>query len=162
MTDEDLDPKREEADPCYLEDTAVKDDKANESKDERKEYVHDPEVHGRDYRVEGNDIRDYIGVDPEYMTYANPSDAPILTDTERFNYTDQYDHLEGNADDEEDTLTEEEINKYGDRAKEIQTETSASWYDALRRARDEDLAGKDEEEPKKPEGASEAPLFPAP
>lgn len=67
--------------------------------DQRAEYVHDPETMGRDYRVEGNDVRDYIGVDPEYMTYANATEAPGLTDVERFNYTTQYDHLEGNADD---------------------------------------------------------------
>jgi hypothetical protein len=53
---------------------------------------------GRDFRVEGNDVSGYIGVDPEYQTYANPGDKPYLTDTERFLYTDQYDHLEGNAD----------------------------------------------------------------
>lgn len=66
--------------------------------DQRAEYVH-PEG-ARDYRVEGNDVRDYIGVDDEYKTYANPTEAPHLTDKERFLYTDQYDHLEGNADEE--------------------------------------------------------------
>lgn len=66
------------------------------AKKDRAEYVH-PEG-ARDYRVEGNDIRDYVGVDPEYMTYANPTDAPMLTDTERYDQTTQYDHLEGNAD----------------------------------------------------------------
>jgi hypothetical protein len=68
--------------------------------DQRAPYMHDPEVHGRDYRVEGNDVRDYVGVSPEYKTYANEYDKPILTDTERFQFTDQYDHLEGNADEE--------------------------------------------------------------
>jgi hypothetical protein len=76
--------------------------------DQRAEYVHDPEVHGRDFRVEGNDVRDYVGVDPEYMTYANPGDAPMLTDTERFMYTSQYDHLEGNADEE---VADEEVDE---------------------------------------------------
>jgi hypothetical protein len=56
----------------------------------------------RDYRVEGNDVRDYVGVDPEYMTYANPTEAPMLTDTERWDQTSQYDHLEGNADEDEE------------------------------------------------------------
>lgn len=99
MTDEVLDPKREEEDPGYLEDAAAQE----EPVDQRKPYVHDPEVHGRDFRVEGNDVRDYVGVDPEYRTYANEYDAPILTDTERFHMTDQYDHLEGNIDEDEES-----------------------------------------------------------
>lgn len=70
------------------------------AKEDRAEYVH-PEG-ARDYRVEGNDVRDYVGVDPEYMTYANPTEAPMLTDTERYDQTTQYDHLEGNADEELD------------------------------------------------------------
>lgn len=72
---------------------------AREAKKDRAEYVH-PEG-ARDYRVEGNDVRDYIGVDPEYMTYANATEAPMLTDTERYDQTTQYDHLEGNYADEE-------------------------------------------------------------
>lgn len=67
---------------------------AREGEKDRAEYVH-PEG-ARDYRVEGNDIRDYVGVDPEYMTYANATEAPMLTDTERYDQTTQYDHLEGN------------------------------------------------------------------
>jgi hypothetical protein len=70
--------------------------------EDRAPYEYDAEVHGRDYRVEGNDVRDYVGVDPEYMTYANPTEAPMLTDTERWDQTTQYDHLEGNADEELD------------------------------------------------------------
>jgi hypothetical protein len=70
--------------------------------EDRAPYEHDVEVHGRDYRVEGNDVRDYVGVDPEYMTYANPTEAPMLTDTERWDLTTQYDHLEGNADEDEE------------------------------------------------------------
>lgn len=61
---------------------------------------------GRDFRVEGNDVSGYIGVDPEYMTYANPGDKPHLTDQERFMFTDQFDHLEGNADHE---VADEEV-----------------------------------------------------
>jgi hypothetical protein len=34
---------------------------------------------GRDFRVEGNDVDGYIGVSPEYRTYANPTDKPYLT-----------------------------------------------------------------------------------
>lgn len=61
---------------------------------------------GRDYRVEGNDTSGYIGVDPEYMTYANETEKPHLTDEERYDYTDQFSHLEGNMD-EEETADEE-------------------------------------------------------
>lgn len=55
---------------------------------------------GRDFRVEGNDVSGYLGVDPEYMTYANETEKPHLTDQERYDYTNQYDHLEGNLDEE--------------------------------------------------------------
>ena len=54
---------------------------------------------GRDFAVPGNDVSGYIGVSPEYMTYANPANQPRLTDLERFELTDQYDHLIDNADD---------------------------------------------------------------
>lgn len=70
------------------------------AKKERAEYVH-PEG-ARDFRVEGNDVRDYVGVDQEYRTYANPTEAPMLTDTERYDLTTQYDHLEGNFDEASD------------------------------------------------------------
>lgn len=66
------------------------------------EYVPQSVVDGgRDYRVEGNDVRDYVGVDPEYMTYANETEKPHLTHQERYDYTNQYEHLEGNYPDEE-------------------------------------------------------------
>lgn len=57
---------------------------------------------GRDYRVEGNDVSGYLGVDVEYQTYANETEKPILTDTEKWDYTDQLDHLEGNMDEEKE------------------------------------------------------------
>jgi hypothetical protein len=37
---------------------------------------------GRDFRVEGNDVDGYIGVDQEYRTYANPTERPYVTDDE--------------------------------------------------------------------------------
>jgi len=85
-----------------LDDEARENDPYQAKSDERLEYEHDPQTMGRDFRVEGNDVRDYIGVDPEYRTYANATEAPILTDAERFQYTNQYDHLEGNVDHEYD------------------------------------------------------------
>jgi hypothetical protein len=156
MNDKDLDPVREEGDPGYLEDAAVENDNdETEPEDQRALYVHDPEVHGRDYRVEGNDVRDYYGVDPEYRTYANDTDKPIMTDTERFTFTDQYDHLVGNHSDDEvdsapdaesDVLSEEEVRKYDGRAREIVMQLkpgeSMSWYAAIRQARDEDMEQK--------------------
>lgn len=92
--------------------------------DQRAEYVPvDPDA--RDYRVEGNDVRDYIGVDPEYMTYANETEAPGLTDKERFLYTEQYDHLEGNADEESEVPEGEHVV-----AVEGQLEDDPADYDA--------------------------------
>lgn len=35
---------------------------------------------GRDFRVEGNDVENYVGVSPEYATYANETEAPLKGD----------------------------------------------------------------------------------
>lgn len=76
--------------------------------EEDTEYVPQHVVDGgRDYRVldddgKPQDVSGYIGVDPEYMTYADETQKPFLTDQERFTYTNQYDHLVGNADEEVD------------------------------------------------------------
>lgn len=35
---------------------------------------------GRDFRVEGNVVDGYIGVDAEYRTYANETEKPLLSD----------------------------------------------------------------------------------
>lgn len=35
------------------------------------------EAQGRDFRVEGNKVDGYVGVDPIYQTYANKTDAPV-------------------------------------------------------------------------------------
>lgn len=35
---------------------------------------------GRDYRVEGNETDGYVGVSPEYATYANETEAPLQSD----------------------------------------------------------------------------------
>lgn len=37
---------------------------------------------GRDFRVEGNNVDGYIGVDPEYRTYAGVADKPFTTDAD--------------------------------------------------------------------------------
>jgi hypothetical protein len=37
---------------------------------------------GRDFRVEGNDVDGYIGVDQEYRTYANPTERPYISEDE--------------------------------------------------------------------------------
>lgn len=63
---------------------------------------------GRDFRVQGNDISDYIGVSPEYMTYANETDKPINTDYEALQFTKKYDHLIGNGDDEGNLIADDE------------------------------------------------------
>lgn len=42
----------------------------------------------RSFAVPGNDLRGYIGVAPEYMTYANPNDKAIITEEEAYLYTD--------------------------------------------------------------------------
>lgn len=65
---------------------------------------------GYDYRVDGNDASGYIGVSPEYQTYANPLNKPMLSDAERLLHTDQYDHLIGNADDEGNLIVNDEGN----------------------------------------------------
>lgn len=66
---------------------------------------------GRDYRVEGNDTSGYIGVSPEYMTYANETEKPTLTDQEAWDYTHNLDDLEGNADGESEAEVEDPESK---------------------------------------------------
>lgn len=44
------------------------------------DWLGDPEA--RNFAVEGNDLRGYIGVDPEYMTYADDTHKPYSTDEE--------------------------------------------------------------------------------
>lgn len=65
-------------------------------------------VTGRDYRLEGNDVSGYIGVDVEYQNYANETEKPLLTDLEKWTYTNQLDHLEGNMDEEKTDETADE------------------------------------------------------
>lgn len=55
----------------------------------------------RQFALPGNDVSGYLGVDPEYMTYANETEKPYLTPQEMWDYTDQLSHLEGNAEGEE-------------------------------------------------------------
>lgn len=89
------------AEDATTEDVTAEDAPA-QVEDQRAPYVH-PEG-ARDFRIRdepdgpAQDARDFIGVTEEYRTYANHYDAPILTDTERFVHTNQYDHLTGNVD----------------------------------------------------------------
>jgi hypothetical protein len=39
-------------------------------------------VEGRSFAVEGNDLSAYVGVDAEYMTYSNPTEAPHADGTD--------------------------------------------------------------------------------
>jgi hypothetical protein len=39
----------------------------------------DEDTPGRDFRVEGNEVSGYYGVDPAYATYANETEAPLRT-----------------------------------------------------------------------------------
>lgn len=46
----------------------------------REDGVRVVRTEGRDFRVDGNVVDGYIGVDPEYRTYANPNEKPLLSD----------------------------------------------------------------------------------
>lgn len=35
---------------------------------------------GRSFAVEGNDLSEYVGTNPEYMTYANETEAPLASE----------------------------------------------------------------------------------
>ena len=57
---------------------------------ERRQAIEDGEVDpnedagvARDFRVEGNKTDGYIGVSPEYKTYANDTEAPLLAEDGR-------------------------------------------------------------------------------
>lgn len=81
--------------------------------------MRDPEE-GRDFRVEGNDISGYVGVDPEYMTYASDTEKPINTAEEQWDLG-LLDHLEGNMD--EDVKEPEVKETEGDETKTDDTKT---------------------------------------
>lgn len=42
----------------------------------------------RSFVVPGNDLTGYIGVSPEYMNYADPTNKPYVTEEEAYLYTD--------------------------------------------------------------------------
>lgn len=69
------------------------------------------EFGGRDYRVEGNNTDAYIGVSPEYMTYANEAHKPLATDYELLEFTDVYDHLIDNGDDDGNPIEDTEVDE---------------------------------------------------
>lgn len=97
------------ADGKSAETVAQENDKQDDEEDSEEEYVPQHVLDGgRDYRVEGNDVSGYIGVDPEYMTYSNPGEKPILTDAEKWDYTNQLDHLEGNMDGEDEQASSDQ------------------------------------------------------
>jgi hypothetical protein len=80
-------------------------------------YVPEP---ARVFAVEGNDVRGYIGVDAEYMTYADNSGAPLMTEQEEADYNERQRKLAVGAgvlepDDDDIVLTEEGAAvRYGD------------------------------------------------
>lgn len=41
----------------------------------------------RSFTVPGNDVTGYLGVAPEYMNYADPTNKPYMTETEAYLYT---------------------------------------------------------------------------
>ena len=60
------------------------------------------------YRLPGNDVSGYLGVDNEYMNYANPGEKPILTDQEAFLFLPADDEDEVVDDDFESEVNEDE------------------------------------------------------
>ena len=64
----------------------------------------------RDLTVPGNDLTGYLGVSPEYMNYANPTEKPILTEEEALLFT---------------TLTDEQIAATRDHKSDFDNEAPA-------------------------------------
>lgn len=58
----------------------MSDSKDNKADDRVVDGVLVVETVGRDFRVEGNDVSGYVGVDAEYRTYASETEKPYLTD----------------------------------------------------------------------------------
>ncbi len=105
----------------------VVDEDSSEGNSEEVVVVEEAEVDGRDYRVEGNDTSGYVGVSPEYMTYANPTEKPILTDVEKWDLG-LLDELEGNMDEDEkkdEEKTDDEVEET-DENKSEETSTQPS------------------------------------
>jgi hypothetical protein len=113
-------------------------------------YLRD-DPNARDFRVEGNDVRDFIGVDPEYMNYADIGGKPLLTDADRLKHTDQYDHLIGNADDDPELLHHSvDEPAEGSDDDEVDENSSPEEIEAALAAKKAD----DEKEAKAPEASS--------
>lgn len=64
------------------------------------EWLGDHEA--RNFAVEGNDLSGYIGVSPEYMTYADETQMPYSTDEEVLSPAEQLMFEEDDEDDESD------------------------------------------------------------
>lgn len=79
-------------------------------------------IDGRDYRVEGNDISGYVGVDPEYMTYANETEKPLNTAEEQWDLG-LLDHLEGNMDGEDEKKVDTKEETVEDHSNDQEPET---------------------------------------
>ena len=45
---------------------------------------------GREYAVEGNELDEYVGANPEYMTYANETEKPYASEGAEAEVTDQF------------------------------------------------------------------------
>jgi hypothetical protein len=99
--------------------TVVVDEDVPEHDREADVVVEEVVVDGRDYRVEGNDISGYVGVDPEYMTYANETEKPLNTAQEQWDLGLLND-LEGNMDEDKKADVEEET---GTKAETEEVET---------------------------------------
>lgn len=80
------DTKKKEEKAVYLPTTAELDLERRMDKEEltKEEYAdkYSENVNGRDFTGDGNDTSGYVGVNPEYMNYANETDKPGKTDPE--------------------------------------------------------------------------------
>lgn len=85
-------------------------------------YVPQP---ARVFQVEGNDVRGFTGVDPEYMNYADVTGAPILSEAEE------------NAYEESQKVREEqykEMMEADEEAREEEEQESEERKEAVRKA----------------------------
>lgn len=111
----------------------MSDETTNENVDEKSENTP-----AGSYRVAGNDVSGYLGVDPEYMNYADETQKASLTEDEKFLFlpgTDWYEGGDEESSSEELDLADDDAESHDDDdEKKTYVEPAASSEGAEQRA----------------------------
>lgn len=105
---------------------------AEETNDKKNDKVDNPtgdwlgDSQARNFAVEGNDLSGYIGVDPEYMTYADDTHKPYSTDEEVYPPSEQlaFEEDDEESDDKGDTTTKAPTDKKSEEKPQAASKTT--------------------------------------